>query len=167
MKTFYLMCGLPFSGKSTLANRIKEKIGARLVSLDEINSRRGLETNGEAVSDEEWVKTHQIAQAELINNMSNGRDLILDDTNCFRWLRKKYSDLSKAYGYEPIIIYLNVDVSISLKRLELNENEKRRSGLPREYFLNHAKQFEPPEKDEVRIEFQSVDDIEGWLIRNF
>ncbi len=53
-----LVCGLAFAGKSTLAAAIAEHQGAVVVSLDEINARRGLH-GGTGIAPEEWVRTHE------------------------------------------------------------------------------------------------------------
>ncbi len=42
MQTLYATCGLAFSGKTTLTKRLAEVLGIPLVSLDDINSERGL-----------------------------------------------------------------------------------------------------------------------------
>ena len=85
------MCGISFSGKSTLAQKIATKIGAPVISLDEINHGRGLGLNGDAIPDEEWVKTHGMALEKLEEAMVSERDIVLDDTNCFRWLRDSFT----------------------------------------------------------------------------
>ena len=38
MKTLYLMCGLSFSGKTTLARKIVERLQCAYISLDNINA---------------------------------------------------------------------------------------------------------------------------------
>jgi predicted kinase len=56
MKTLYLMCGLSFSGKTTLARKIVERLQCAYISLDDINAERGL-WGGDGISVGEWERT--------------------------------------------------------------------------------------------------------------
>ena len=64
MKTLYLLCGMPFSGKTTLGKHLTAKLNAFYISLDEINHSRGL-FGGEGISIEEWEKTHHLAMKDI------------------------------------------------------------------------------------------------------
>jgi shikimate kinase len=44
----YAMCGLAFSGNSTVAAIMARELGIELISLDAINSERGLQTSSDA-----------------------------------------------------------------------------------------------------------------------
>lgn len=167
MKMLYLMCGISFSGKSTLARQIGKRIDAKIVSLDEINNRRGLGLNGEEIPDEEWVKTHEIAQSEVKYLMGNSQNIILDDTNCFRWLRDRYRMLAESHGYDTTLIYVNTDENVAKSRLIQNRILKKRSGIPLEYFLAHVKTFERPSPDEECLVFYGNDDPEKWVGAHF
>ena len=52
----YAMCGVAFSGKSTLARRIAGQLFIPLISLDAINHERGLR-GGEGMSIAQWEET--------------------------------------------------------------------------------------------------------------
>jgi len=58
-----LMCGTTFSGKSTFARALAAEIQGLIISLDEINERRGL-WGGDGIPLEEWQRTHEIATTE-------------------------------------------------------------------------------------------------------
>lgn len=73
------MCGLSFSGKSTLALGLRSRLDAEVLSLDVINAERGL-YGGQGISGEEWQKTHQIAQARALHALTGRRSVIIDDT---------------------------------------------------------------------------------------
>jgi predicted kinase len=79
-----LLCGLAFSGKSTLAEAIVQQLGGSIVSLDEINARRGL-CSGEGIPREEWSRTHRTAVTAIEERMRRGiSPIVVDDTHCFR-----------------------------------------------------------------------------------
>ncbi len=64
MKTLYLLCGMPFSGKTTLGKSVSEYLNSLYISLDEINEARGI-CGGEGIPVEEWEKTHSLAMQQL------------------------------------------------------------------------------------------------------
>jgi len=41
----YLLCGLPFAGKTTLVKALEDWLEIRRVALDEINTERGIWNN--------------------------------------------------------------------------------------------------------------------------
>ena len=81
MKQLYLLCGMPFSGKTTLGKTVAEYIRASYISLDEINEARGL-FGGKGIPIEEWEKTHHLAMKQL-NEAIKG-DRALSKRYCFR-----------------------------------------------------------------------------------
>jgi predicted kinase len=105
MRTLNLMCGLPFSGKTTLARALVEHLNCGYVSLDDINEERGL-AGGAAVPVEEWERTHQIALGRLDALMEQGVDVVLDDTNNLRILRDRFRNTALGHGYATRLLYL-------------------------------------------------------------
>jgi len=64
VQTVYAMCGLAFSGKSSVAAILTRDLEAQLISLDAINDERGLR-GGEGMSDRQWEETSAIAMDRL------------------------------------------------------------------------------------------------------
>jgi predicted kinase len=103
------MCGLPFSGKSTVARRICEHRQAALIGLDQINEERGLGFGGDGqISRSKWKETHQIALAHLEKLSASGQDIVIDDTNCFRFLRDSYRNLGSRLNYRTVIVQMTL-----------------------------------------------------------
>src|SRR5688572_3242756 len=93
------MCGLSFAGKTTLAREIVRLVGAEYISLDDINEERGL-YGGDGISRHEWEKTSFIAVERMAPVLEAGRDVLLDETLCFRWLRDRYVVVAGRCGAE-------------------------------------------------------------------
>lgn len=74
-----LMCGTSFSGKSTFARALAAEIQAMVISLDEINERRGL-WGGDGMPLEEWQRTHEIATAEARAQLLGASDRRTEDS---------------------------------------------------------------------------------------
>ena len=98
MNTVYLLSGLSFAGKSTLADRIRRHRPCSVISLDAINSERGLDFGGYGIPAAEWEKTQRIACARLHRLLRRGATVLVDDTNCFRWIRDAYRRVAARHG---------------------------------------------------------------------
>lgn len=142
------MCGLPFSGKSTLAIKLSESTAAKIISLDEINARRGL-YGGTGIPGEEWMRTHQIALQHMEELCKAGISIIIDDTNCFRWLRDAYRNVASKYNYQTIILQLNISLEEALRRAQENDQSQERNPVAVEILRDVALKFEYPDADEM------------------
>jgi len=163
MKTLYLLCGLAFSGKSTLAKAMVNYLKCAYISLDDINKERGLGFGGDGITVAEWEKTHHIAIGILDNLMQLEQDIILDDTNCFRWLRDRFREVAKKHSYETKVIYLDVPLDEIRLRMQRNEQTKERYGIKQEIFTELVQNFQPPEADENILLFKHNYRIKDWL----
>ena len=163
MKTLYLMCGNSFSGKSTLAAAIVRKLSGALVSLDEINRERGLGFGGDGIAVEEWERTHQVAIVRIEEYMRAGRDIVQDDTNCFRWLRDRYRAVADRHGYRTVVVYLDVPLPILQERRRQNESTRERRAVQEPIFAELTAKFEAPAPDEPTLAFAPTDTIEEWI----
>jgi predicted kinase len=166
-KKLYLMCGLAFSGKSTLAREIGRRTGAQIISLDEINAERGL-YGGQGVPDYEWAVTHQIALQRVAAAAREGLDAIIDDTNCFRWLRENYRKAVTPFGYVTTIIFLDVPMETIRKRSSANNLKPTRGDVLPDVMQELAGKFEYPIKEEEQTLIYSPDQpLDEWLEYNF
>ncbi len=163
MKTLYLLCGLAFSGKTTLAKAIVDYLNCAYVSLDDINKERGLGFGGDGIPVEEWEKTHHVAIDVLDNSMKLGQDIILDDTNCFRWLHDRFGEVAKRHGYQTKVIYLDIPLEQIRLRMQRNEQTRERHEIKEGVFAALLRGFEPPEEDENVLRFNQNYAIRDWL----
>ena len=138
----WLLCGLAFAGKTTLCRTIVGLTGA-----DEINAERGL-WGGEGVADEEWARTHRIALSRADEALASGRDVVVDDTNCFRWLRDDYRDVAGRHGAHSVVVVLDVPLAEIRDRMARNEDLETRRGLRPEIMQRLIDTFEWPTEDE-------------------
>ena len=160
------MCGMPFSGKTTLGKSIAEYLEAPYVSLDEINEARGL-FGGDGIPVEEWEKTHHLAMQLSAKLIKTGFDIILDDTNCFRWLRDRFRDFASQHGYQTVVVFLNVPLSEIWRRIQNNNRTKTRHTVKQSIVREMAQTFEPPQDDEAIIIYTVEQPIDKWLDKHF
>lgn len=166
MPTLYLLCGVAFSGKTTLGKAIAEYAGLLVVSTDEINEVRGLR-GGDGIHYSEWEKTHAIAVSWLDDLMRSGRDLVVDDTNCFRWIRDRFRGVAERHGYQTRVIHLDVPLATVHERRRRNESTAERHGVIDNIFESHVAEFEVPGEDEDAVVYRPSQDLEAWLASHF
>ena len=160
-----LLCGLSFSGKSTLARRLAERFGAAVVSLDEINARRGL-SGGDGLPVPEWAATHRLALGAVEAALAAGSPLVVvDDTFSLRFLRDDYRALARRVGADLRLAFLDVPPGEIAARRARSEAASDRPGIREEVFAEHAAGFERPGADEPHLALGPGDDADAFLER--
>lgn len=160
-----LLCGLAFSGKSTLARILAARLGGAVVSLDEINARRGL-WGGEGVAAEEWARTHETALGEIDALLRKGvSPVIVDDTNCFRFLRDSYRRLGRRHGCREMLVVLDTPLATIHRRREEARRRRHRPPIRDEVWEAHRRSFEWPGDDEPHRTLPAGADVETWVRR--
>ena len=131
---FFMMVGIPGSGKSTAANKIAEKCGAVIISSDAIR--------GELYGDEAIQGDHsyvfQLMEERTLAALKAGRSVIYDATNVIAWRRREF--LTKLpQGVEKACIL----VDVTLERAFQNNQERERH-VPEWVIRDQAERLEPP-----------------------
>jgi predicted kinase len=162
MKRLFMMCGIAFSGKTTVAKQLVRALGCAYVSLDDINAERGLH-GGDGIAVEEWERTHGVAIERMKHLMARGEYIVLDDTNCFRWLRDKYSEFASENGYVAELVYLAVSLEEVQERIVRNTITTARHSIESNVFGAHVQEFEPPQADEVTTVLRNAEDVSRWI----
>jgi predicted kinase len=161
-----IMCGLPFAGKTTVARALARRLGARVVSLDEINAARGL-LGGDGIPTEEWERTHRAALDEAGVLLARGDAAVIDDTGCFRWLRDRYREVARRLGRDSVVVFVHTSLDEARRRLAANAVTGERPGVRTEILEELARTFEPPEPDEPSLVFAPDDRLDRWLEEHF
>lgn len=162
MARLVLMCGTSFSGKSTVAQAIAPALQAVIVSLDEINERRGL-WGGDGIPLEEWVRTNALASDEVRAHLAARRNVVLDDTSSLRLLRDAWRTLADECGAEFTLVYLDVDHETIRRRRADNRISVGRRDVADVVLDQHLADFETPEPGEAAVRVKSATELPAWL----
>jgi len=165
MSTLYLMCGAPFSGKTTLAQILASKTQSQYLSLDDIMRQQGLDLS-QAQPVEAWEKAHQICLQRMDALMREQVSIVLDDTNNLRWLRDRFRHLAQQHQYHVMIIFLDIPLVELEKRREHVFLSRERNFLPDEVFYAVVEHFEKPDKDEQVFMFDGTLGMNEWVEKN-
>lgn len=159
------MCGVAFSGKSTLAKKIAEAKNAILVSQDEHWFERKMEWNLDHDSDEDWERILTISRDRAEQELMAGHSVVFDDISL------KYSDryflrsLARENDAESILVYLDTPREVQEERKLQNFKTKERHDVPQHIIDWGISELEIPQEEERPFIFKPSFDVSDWLSR--
>ena len=163
MKKLYILCGVAFSGKSTLAKKIAEYKKAVLVSQDKLWFEKKTEWNLDSDSDEDWDRVLQLSKIEVRDTLMKGNSVVFDDISLKYLDRKSLRNLAKECGAEPVFVYLDTPRSVQQERQNKNLETKERHDIP-EHIINWGlEQLEIPQVSEEAFIFKPESNVDNWL----
>lgn len=127
-KDLIIMVGFPACGKSSFAIFIHEKYGYVIINQD-------------------TLKTKLKCIKETEKYMTNGKSIIIDNTNPSKSIRLNYIQLAKKYNYNIRIVYVNCSKELAMHRnyYRLLQFGKYIPEMAYNIFINN---FEHPNMDE-------------------
>lgn len=145
--TLYIICGLPFSGKSTYSKELALKENIPRISWDETWLK--LEDSGQLTGDHKNQTVTDYCEQEISKLLQTGSSVVYDNLNHDRALRDHLKELAAASGGQGKIIYIEV----SLKEIRDRRNKvrisKERAVVDDQVFEKGLADFEPPTPDEL------------------
>lgn len=149
MNKFYMMIGLPASGKSTIAKEISESEDAVIISSDEIRREWG-NVNDQSQN----AKVFEKVEKRLKQNILDGRNVIFDATNISYKKRRAWLERFNKYDIQKIAVLVATPYEECLKR-----NSKRERKVPEEVITRMYHNFYIPQYyegfDEIQIKYNS------------
>ena len=160
-QVLYIMCGVGFSGKSTLAKKIAEYKNAVLVSQDGIyfESPDAFDQD----NDNDWEKILTIAKTRIRENLEKGDSVVFDNTNTRRAHRDELRDIAKEYEAQTVVIYLDTSLETQVERQIKNKESAERHDVKQEYLDAARAELEIPASDENVFIFTPDTNINDWL----
>lgn len=162
----YLLTGISFSGKSTLAQVIAKAQNLPIVDPNSIAHERKIGLNGEVIADAEWVLIHKEAERRAARILFRGSSLVYDTTAFTRHQRQELWRLAVQYNAEPILIFVFIDREEAWQRWDKNNQTRERFAVHENDFNMVADNFEPPGSDEPHLTYCAGQDITQWVRLN-
>ncbi len=151
LPALYIMCGLPYSGKTVLAKKLSKKYGWKLVEIDGIKARHGFAGIWQDMKMKDWDEIFSESFEVVRNELGAGRSIIYDSANLTRESRDRLKNIAKESSAEARLIFLDIPTEEAISRWRENEKAKFRHHLP-EWALKAAiKTYQPPTTDEMPV----------------
>lgn len=164
----YILCGIPFSGKSTQAKKLVEKLGFTRIDLDEVK----FELFGYSIMDSQidqsgWDAVFREMYIRIKEELNNGKTVVHDTGNFTKHERSLVKKIADDLGIETITIFVDTPKDEAYKRLMKNRLTKDRFDVADEDFEETTIEMEPPKDDEKHLVFKWTDSMDEWIKANF
>ena len=160
----YILCGLPFAGKTTFAKELVKRFGWVRVDIDEINATRGIGTrSNDEISDSDWKITYDESYRQIDEALRMRKTVINDTANFTKQQRDRLRAIANEYHVPTIVIYFNIPDEVARQRWQENRITYQRNDVTDADFAEVADNFEIPTEDENVVYFDGTTKIEKWI----
>lgn len=156
------MCGLAFSGKSTLARKIAERTGSKLIAFDKLWVEKDKE-HPVPKGDEGWKFIRKVGQDEVAKALKEEKSVVYDDNNIRFEHREELREIARRFGARPVVVYLKTPMEVIREREATNKATGERHEVEPENFQTVLEQLEVPTVNERVLEFTPNMDMENFL----
>ncbi len=163
----YSLCGLPFTGKTTLSLFLNRQLKIKRVAIDDINTERGIWDDEKGLSQEEWANTYREAYRRIDMLLAQEQSVLDDSANFTRELRNQLRRIASRYNVPTKVIYVNTPLIEIQKRRLANKQSALRGDVRDEDFATVINNFEPPTDDENVIYFDGSLSYDQWITEVF
>jgi predicted kinase len=163
----YILCGLPFAGKTTLAKELVHWLGIKRVAIDEINSERGIWNDETGMSSEEWTKTYQEAYQRIAAFLSQSESVVDDSANFTREQRNRLRAIAKQYNAQTCVLFVDIPLSEARCRWQENRQTAVRADVRDDDFAYVIEYFDPPGEDENVLRYDGSLPPKEWTRLRF
>jgi len=158
----YILCGLPFSGKSTLAHALSRSLNLQVVAMDRVNDERGLGHNGQRITAQQWFETYAACYRRLTEALEARRSVIFDAPSFTRGQRDELRALADECGASVRVVYVQVPNEVARLRWQANRANARRHDVRDDDFSLVEINFEAPTPDEEPLIYDGESEPSEW-----
>lgn len=162
--TLCILCGLPYSGKTTLTKELVKRFGFKVVSMDDVMDEKGLDPV--TMTQEDWNKVYSEGYERLKEYLAEGQSVILDLGNLKKSERNTAKAIAESKRADYKLIYINTPVEEIKSRRLGNVETKERGHLEDETMDSALKMWEEPTADENPILYSQDINLDNWIKEN-
>lgn len=166
MTNLYIMCGLAFSGKSTLARKIAESTGSKIIAFDKLWVEKDKE-QPVLKGDKGWKFIRKVGQDEVAKALQEGNSVVYDDNNVRFEHREELREVARRFGARAVVVYLNTPMELIREREAANKVTEQRHEVEPENFQTVLEQLQIPNDQENVLEFKPEMNLDEWVKKNF
>ncbi len=166
--TVIVMCGLTGSGKSFIAEHLKEKFNFEHLNTDIIRKELAgidphqkviVDYNSDIYSQNFSKKVYEEMVNRAYNFVREGRGVILDGTFLMESYRKKVFDRFRRLGIKPVVVCVEIEKNEAIKHFEQRKKQKSVSDGRLEIFEKQKEIFQKPKEAIFVNGSWSIDEI--------
>lgn len=158
----YLLCGVPFAGKSTLGRAMADRLGLTLLEVDAINRERGVGAAGR-LSRAEWTATYREAFRRLDRELAGGRSVVYDATNFRRRMRDRLREIGGAHRARTTVVLVEPSPAEVGARRARNRVAPERPDVAEADFAEVVGGFQTPDSDEAVLRYDGSVTVDDWI----
>ena len=160
--TLYIMCGLPFSGKTTLAHALASQCGFVHLDLDAIARAKSLFPE-EGINDEQWGQVFREVYRQVAVLLTSGKSVVFDAVNYDRVGRDRLRTIAQQTGSSVHVIYINLSMREIEQRRQANQAIHQRPPVRDKDLVELAAEFEVPAIEENLLVYDGTRSIPEWI----
>ncbi len=160
--TLYIMCGLPFSGKTTLAHALADQYDCAHLDLDSLANLAGFSPE-EGIDHKQWGLLFSEAHQQLAALLHSGKSVVFDAVNYDRVGRDRLRAIAQENGSSVYVIYIQLPIRELQQRRHANRDNRQRPTSRDQDFVELARDFEIPAVEENLLVYDGVQPIAEWI----
>jgi predicted kinase len=162
--TLVLICGLSFSGKSTLAKAITTKFGYEEIDVDEVGAKLyELNMDDERLEELDWDRVYNEADRLIGTRLRSGATVVDASRNFTKQERERAQQVAMRSNAQLVTIYVDTPEEIARQRRLSNKTSRARRDITDAQFDEIVQIMQPPTEDEKPLVFHHADDVDSWL----
>lgn len=166
--TLYILCGLPFSGKTILTKKLAGVLDYEIVNIDDIKFAHGFQwTDDDRMTESDWKRIFDESYEMALKNLGIGKSVLYDCANQDRAARDELRKVAAKGNFPTKVIWLDIPIETIKSRYIKNKETKERFDLPERIFQAALDTYEPPTIDEDVYRFDGNVPVELWIEKIF
>ncbi len=162
--TLYVLCGLPFAGKTVLAGKLSAALGCPVINVDEIRLAHGFSwTEDSRITKADWQRIFEESYDRTRSQLLGGQSVVYDCAHLSRTSRDHVRSIAHDVGCPSRLIFVEASVETVRSRWRRNRQTHERFDLSEALFESALAAFEPPHPDEVAAVCHVDEDSEKWI----
>ncbi len=167
MATLIVICGLSFSGKSTLAKAITARLGYEEIDVDTVGATLyELDIDDERLKQLDWDTVYEEADRIIEGRLKSGATVIDASRNFTKKERELAHEVAKRSDAKFITIFIDTPEAVARHRRSVNKTSRARRDITDEQFDEILQVMQPPTEDEHPLVFHDDDQLDSWIDRN-
>ena len=155
-RTLYILCGLPYAGKTYFANTIVKETSCTFVSIDEIFKGLHYDWDTNKLPDDKgWKEIFDTSYLRSQEALKNDLNVLYDSTNHTKFSRDALRKIADEVGAQTKVVYVSISNETLWKRWEENLVKKERSIVDKKLVQMTIDSFEVPTEDEGILTLQN------------